>query len=136
MRRCPRPVYKQAPSPSHAPDDLFGSRCLCSSRSSSLAISSRVSSLNHSRTRSSRTSTPSQPNHPSPCLPRSPKALLPPRPSLALPTPATRFVAPSAACRHVCGYFTTLSACVRLMRGLQDMITDAIANVRWRQPSD
>jgi hypothetical protein len=29
-----------------------------------------------------------------------------------------------------------LSACVRLMRGLQDMITDAIANVRWRQPSD
>lgn len=47
-----------------------------------------------------------------------------------------RCFVPSAACRHLCGYFTTLSACVRLMRGLQDMITDAIANVRWRQPSD
>lgn len=40
---------------------------------------------------------------------------------------------PSAACRHHLSIYY-FSACVRLMRGLQDMITDAIVNVRWHSP--
>lgn len=137
MRRCPRPVYKQAPSPSHAPDV---SPVPSLSRSSSLYNQFQFSSRVRRPLIQNSLSLKSQSNtffaHPQPCLPRRPK-VLPPRPSLALPTPATRLVSPSVGRMPASGDDFSLVRCLdwKLMRGrMQDMITDAILNVCW-QPS-